>query len=124
MLNQAIWNGSRAGSVICCQVAADGMEQNLFKGQLKFDLMSSEDATIACGKLVVAANSHRRSLGSIPWKNQILAAKQTFRRSAVVFQEGKLISFDIVNPLSKSNGGRGRMSNFAFCQQVGGDGME
>ena len=37
-----------------------------------------------------------------------------FRRSAIVSQEGKLINFDIVNPLSKSNGGRERMSNFVF----------
>ena len=37
-----------------------------------------------------------------------------FRWSAIVSQEGKLINFDIVNPLLKSNGGRGRMSNFVF----------
>ena len=37
-----------------------------------------------------------------------------FRRSAIASQEGKLINFDIVNPLSKINGGRGRMSNFIF----------
>ena len=77
--------------------------------------MSSEDGTLACSKVVVAASSHRRSRGLIPRGSQILAAKQTpFRRSTIVSQEAKFINFDIVNPLSKSNGGRGRMSNFVF----------
>ena len=33
--------------------------------------MSSEDATIACSKVVVAASCHRKSLGSIPQRSQI-----------------------------------------------------
>ena len=58
-------------------MGADGMEQSLFYGQLKFDLMSLEDATIACSKVVVVASSHRRNPGSIPRGSQILAVKQT-----------------------------------------------
>ena len=121
MLNQAIWNVGRAGScVICWWVGASGMEQSLFQGQLKFSLMSSEDATVACSKVVVVASSHRRNPGSIPWRSQILAAKQTpIPAIAIVSQQGKLINFDILNPLSKSNGGRGRMSNFIFWRGLG-----
>ena len=37
-----------------------------------------------------------------------------FWQSVIVSQKGKLINFDIVDPLSKNNGGRGRMSNFVF----------
>ena len=75
--------------------------------------MSSEDGTLACSKVVVAASSHRRSRGLIPRGSQILAAKQTpFRRSTIVIYQ--FINFDIVNPFSKSNGGRGRMSDFIF----------
>ena len=58
-------------------VGADGKEQSLFKGQLKFHLMSSENATIACSKVVVAVRSHCRSPGLIPRRSQLLAAKQT-----------------------------------------------
>ena len=39
--------------------------------------MSLEDATIACSKVVMAASSHHRSPGLIPWRSLILAAKQT-----------------------------------------------
>ena len=50
----------------------------------------------------------------------------------IVSREERLFDFDIVNPLSKSNAGRGRRPNFVFlvgwecfiCQSVGGDGME
>ena len=87
-----------------------------FLGKLKFNLMSSEDTTIACSKVVVVASSHCRSSGSIPWRSQILVAKQT-PIPAILDRfpgGGKPISFDIVNLLSKSNGSRGRMSNFVF----------
>ena len=32
----------------------------------------------------------------------------------IVSQEGRLFKFDIVKPLSKSNGGRSRRPNFVF----------
>ena len=37
-----------------------------------------------------------------------------FRQSVIISQEGRLINFDIVKSLSKSNGGRGRMPNFVI----------
>ena len=44
----------------------------------------------ACCKVVVAASSHRRSLGLITQKSQIRAAKQTpIWQSATVSQAGK-----------------------------------
>ena len=78
--------------------------------------MSLGDATIACSKVVVAARSLtaevlvRFSGGAKYWQQSRLP----FQRSTIVSQEGKLINFDIVNPLAKSNAGRGRMSNFVF----------
>ena len=79
--------------VISWRVGADGM------GQLKFDLIYSENATIVCNKVVVVASSHCRSPGSITQKSQIRAAKQTpIWRYATVSQEGKLVNLDIVNP--------------------------
>ena len=63
-----------------------------------------------CNKVVVAECSHRRSPGSITQNSQIRVAKQTpIWRYATVSQEAKLINFDIVNLLEKSNGGRCRM---------------
>ena len=71
--------------------------------------MCSEDATVACSKMV------HKSHDSIHQKSQIRGAKQTpIPRSAIASQERKLINFDNVNPLPKSNVGRGRMSNFVF----------
>ena len=32
----------------------------------------------------------------------------------IISQEGRLFNFDIVNPLSKSNAGRGKRPNFVF----------
>ena len=52
--------------VISWLLGDDGMKQSLFKDQLKLDLICSEDATIACCKVVVAASSHRRSPGGLP----------------------------------------------------------
>ena len=76
------------------------MNQSVFQSQLKFDLICLEDETIVCSKVVVTSSSHRRSPGSITQKSQIRTAKQTPTwRYATVSQEGKLINFDIVNPL-------------------------
>ena len=41
-------------------------------------------------------------------------SKLLFWRSMIVPWEGRLFNFDIVNPLSKSNAGRGRRLNFVF----------
>ena len=66
--------------------------------------------------LYVAVSSHCRSPGLISprgakyWQQ----SKLLFRQSAIISQERKLTSFDIVNPLLTSNGDRGRMSNFVF----------
>ena len=101
--------------VISWQVGADGMKQSLFQGQLKFNLISLEDETVVFSKVVVMAGSHCRSPGLITQKSQIQTAKQTpIWQYMTVSQEGKLINFDIVNPLLKINGGRGRMYNFVF----------
>ena len=41
-------------------------------------------------------------------------SKVPFQRSAIVSQEGRIFNFDIIKPLSKSNGGGGRMPDFVF----------
>ena len=86
--------------VISWLLGADGMKQSLFQGQLKVDLICSEEPTVACCKVVVVASSHRRSPGSITRKSQIRAAKKTpVWQSATVSLAEKLINFDIVNSL-------------------------
>ena len=76
------------------------MKRSLFQGQPELTLIYSEDATTVCSKMVVVANSHCGSPGSITQKSQIRAAKQTpIWRYATVSQETKLINFDIVNLL-------------------------
>ena len=93
------------GGVISWLVVADGMKQNLFSGQLKFNQICSKDATIACCKVVVAASSHCRSPGSITRKSQIQTAKQTpIWGSATISLAGKLINFDIVTLCKKATG--------------------
>ena len=42
-----------------------------------------------------------------------------FRRSAIVSQDGRFITFDFVNPLSKGNGVRGKMPNVVFWRAGG-----
>ena len=74
-------------------------EVELFQGQLEFNLISSEDATIIYNKVVLARSSHHSSPGWITQKGQIRAAKQApIWRYVTVSQEAKLINFDIVNP--------------------------
>ena len=74
-------------------------EVELFQGQLEFNLISSEDATIIYNKVVVARSSHHSSPGWITQKGQIRAAKQApIWRYVTVSQEAKLTNFDIVNP--------------------------
>ena len=91
---------SRAGSVISWWVGADDMhEAEFMQGQLEFNLICLEDATIIYNKVVLAASSHHSSPGWITQKGQITAAKQTpIWRYMTVSQEAKLINFDIVNP--------------------------
>ena len=36
----------------------------------------------------------------------------------IVFREERLFTFDVMNSLSKSNGGRERRPNFVFCMVV------
>ena len=74
-------------------------ETELLQGQLEFDLICSEDATIIYNKVVVAASSHHSSPGWITQKGQRRAAKQApIWRYVTVSQETKLINFDVVNP--------------------------
>ena len=61
------------------------------------------------GRRALTAEVLVRFLGGAKYWQQ---SRLPFRRPAIVSQEGKLINFDIVNPLSKSNGGRGRMFTF------------
>ena len=91
---------SRAGSVISWWVGADGMhEAEFMQGQLEFNLICLEDATIIYKKVVLAASSHHSSPGWITQKGQIPAAKQApIWRYMTVSQGAKLINFDIVNP--------------------------
>ena len=70
----------------------------LCQGQLGFGLIRSEDVIMVCNKVAVAANSHHRGPGSINRKGQVGAAKQiSVRRCVTVFQEVKLVNFDIAN---------------------------
>ena len=74
-------------------------EAEFFQGQLECGLICSEDATIIYNKVVVAGSSRRSSPGWITQKSQIRPVKQAhIWRYMTVFQEAKLINFDIVNP--------------------------
>ena len=99
---------------LCWRVSADGMKQSLFRASW------SSSQWVKKQHLPVAKWFWQRALtaevlvqfpsGAEYWQQSRLP----FLRSMIVSQEGKLINFDIVNPLSKSNRGRGRMSNFVF----------
>ena len=116
MLNQALWNVSRAGSMLFFGRWMVMAWSKVFLGPTETEPNEFRECNIACSIVVVLANSHHRSRGSIPQRSQILAAKQTpiLQQSVIISQEEKLINFDLVNPLSKSSGGRGRMSNFVL----------
>ena len=60
---------SRAESVISWWVGADGMrEAEFMQGQLEFNQICLEDATIIYNKVVLAASSHHSSPGWITQK--------------------------------------------------------
>ena len=48
-----------------------------------------------------------------------LQSRLPFRQSVIISQDGKLINFHSMNSLSKSNEGRGKMSNFVFGELGG-----
>ena len=74
-------------------------EAEFMQGQLEFNLICSEDATIIYNKVVVAKSCHHSSPGWITQKGKIRAAKRAFIwRYLTISQEAKRINFDIVNP--------------------------
>ena len=74
-------------------------EAEFMQGQLEFNRICSEDATIIYNKVVVATSSHHSSLGWITLKGKIREAKRApIWRYVTISQEAKPINFDIVKP--------------------------
>ena len=83
-------------------------ETEFYQGQfLECNLICSEDATVIYNKIVVAVGSCHSNPGWITQNGQMRAVKQApIWQYVIVSQEAKLINFDIMNPRSKSSGGR------------------
>ena len=91
-----------------CYQLVDGCrrhEAEFMQGQLQFNLICSEDATIIYNKVVVATSSHYSSPGWITQKGKIRATKRApIWRYMTISQEAKPVNLDIVNPCEKAMG--------------------